>query len=211
MNSSPPDSLIRHNNIQKDFSGLFNNRTARLFVFYQCSIRFFLTKIFLNFTLFTFFHNLIFTDRRKFIMWEPIFLGQSFFTSFPISLTTFSSSSCNCKQQQEKLNMFISSCFPYNPKKRNLEYLWFYLCLNKKLTRAKSSNPFEGNAFKKIEMCCQFFLVRTKWRNIYSEIWAVVGNCLFYPLNPIIEYLVCPPALLYPCYWYMSVHLINFS
>ena len=86
---------------KKDFSGLFNNRTARLFVFYQCSIRFFLTKIFLNFTLFTFFHNLIFTDRRKFIMWEPIFLGQSFFTSFPISLTTFSSSSCNCEQQQK--------------------------------------------------------------------------------------------------------------
>ena len=80
---------------KKDFSGLFNNRTARLFVFYQCSIRFFLTKIFLNFTLFTFFHNLIFTDRRKFIMWEPIFLGQSFFTSFPISLTTFSTSCCN--------------------------------------------------------------------------------------------------------------------
>ena len=102
LNSSPPDSLIRHNDIQKDFSGLFNNRTARLFVFYQCSIRFFLTKIFLNFTLFTFFHNLIFTDRRKFIMWEPIFLGQSFFTSFPISLTTFSSSSCNCKQQKKK-------------------------------------------------------------------------------------------------------------
>ena len=56
------------------------------------------------------FYHLIFTDRRKFIMWEPIFLGQSFFTSFPISLTTFSSSSYNCKQQQ-KLNMFISSCF----------------------------------------------------------------------------------------------------
>ena len=113
LNSSPPDSLIRQVTIiyRKTFLDFFHNRTARLFVFYQCSIRFFLTKIFLNFTLFTFFHNLIFTDRRKFIMWEPIFLGQSFFTSFPISLTTFSSSSCNCEQQQKKLNMFISFCF----------------------------------------------------------------------------------------------------
>ena len=127
LNSSPPDSLIRHNDIQRDCSGLFNNRTARLFVFYQCSIPSFLTKIFLNFTLFTFFHNLIFTDRRKFIMWEPIFLGQSFFTSFPISLTTFTSSSSNCKQQQ-KQNMFISSCSlqiinKYHTQNTNLEYL----------------------------------------------------------------------------------------
>ena len=41
------------------------------------------------------FYHLIFTDRRKFIMWEPISLGQSFFTSFPISHETFSAFCCH--------------------------------------------------------------------------------------------------------------------
>ena len=97
LNSRRSDLPIRHNNIAKKRSGSFDKRAARLFMFYQFSIRFFsywkphfevrLTSLY--------FHHLIFTDRRKFIMWEPIFLGQSFFTSFPISLTTFSSSCCN--------------------------------------------------------------------------------------------------------------------